>query len=78
LTSLEGVTIHFNHEVRKINKRDRWQMEIKSYRSPTNQKKKYTLVCFIELELVGSLLKTDIQRKGHSGFPVGWSMAKMH
>jgi malate dehydrogenase (quinone) len=46
LTSLEGVTIHFNHEVRKISKREdgRWRLKVTDLSS--NQKKKYTLSLF--------------------------------
>jgi malate dehydrogenase (quinone) len=80
LTSLDGVTIHFNHEVRKISKREdgRWRLKVTDLSS--GQKKKiYTKFVFIgagggSLPL---LEKADVpEGKGYGGFPVSGQWLK--
>jgi malate dehydrogenase (quinone) len=80
LTSLDGVTMHFHNEVRKIKKRDdgRWRLKVTDLSS--NQKKKiYTKFVFIgagggSLPL---LEKADVpEGKGYGGFPVSGQWLK--
>jgi malate dehydrogenase (quinone) len=80
LTSLDGVTMHFHNEVRKINKREdgRWRLKVTDLSS--GQKKKiYTKFVFIgagggSLPL---LEKADVpEGKGYGGFPVSGQWLK--
>jgi len=80
LTTLDGVTMHFNHEVRKISKREdgRWRLKVTDLSS--GQKKKiYTKFVFIgagggSLPL---LEKADVpEGKGYGGFPVSGQWLK--
>jgi malate dehydrogenase (quinone) len=80
LTKLEGVTMHFNHEVQKMKQNDdtTWRIKIKDLAS--GQKKKvYTQFVFIgagggSLPL---LEKADVpEGKGYGGFPVSGQWLK--
>jgi malate dehydrogenase (quinone) len=80
LTKLEGVTIHFNHEVRKMKQRDdkTWRIKVKDL--TTGEKKKvYTKFVFIgagggSLPL---LEKANVpEGKGYGGFPVSGQWLK--
>jgi malate dehydrogenase (quinone) len=80
LTSLEGVTMHFNHEVRKIDKRENKTWRLKVTDLSSGQKKKiYTKFVFIgagggSLPL---LEKADVpEGKGYGGFPVSGQWLK--
>lgn len=80
LTKLEGVTIHFNHEVQKLKQREDKSWRIKITDLATGQKKKaYTKFVFIgagggSLPL---LEKADVvEGKGYGGFPVSGQWLK--
>ncbi len=80
LTELEGVTLHFHHEVRKLKQRDDKSWRIKITDLASGQKKKaYTKFVFIgagggSLPL---LEKADVpEGKGFGGFPVSGQWLK--
>lgn len=80
LTKLEGVTIHFNHEVKKLRQREDKSWRIKITDLATGQKRKaYTKFVFIgagggSLPL---LEKADVSEgKGYGGFPVSGQWLK--
>lgn len=80
LTKLEGVTMHFHHEVQKLKQRDDKSWRIKITDLATGQKKKaYTKFVFIgagggSLPL---LEKADVpEGKGFGGFPVSGQWLK--
>lgn len=80
LTQLDGVTIHFHHEVRKLKQREDKSWRIKITDLATGQKKKaYTKFVFIgagggSLPL---LEKADVpEGKGFGGFPVSGQWLK--
>ena len=80
LTGLDGVTMHFHNEVRKIKKRDDGSWRLKVTDLSSNQKKKiYTKFVFIgagggSLPL---LEKADVpEGKGYGGFPVSGQWLK--
>ncbi|MFV8342757.1 malate:quinone oxidoreductase [Flavobacterium sp. XS2P39] len=80
LTKLEGVTIHFNHEVKKLRQREDKSWRIKITDLATGQKRKaYTNFVFIgagggSLPL---LEKADVSEgKGYGGFPVSGQWLK--
>ena len=80
LTKLEGVTIHFNHEVQKLKQRDDKSWRIKITDLASGQKRKaYTKFVFIgagggSLPL---LEKADVpEGKGYGGFPVSGQWLK--
>ncbi|MEC5165992.1 malate dehydrogenase (quinone) [Flavobacterium sp. PL11] len=80
LTKLDGVTIHFHHEVKKLKQREDKSWRIKITDLATGQKKKaYTKFVFIgagggSLPL---LEKADvIEGKGYGGFPVSGQWLK--
>ena len=80
LTTLDGVTIHFHHEVKKLKQRDDKVWRIKITDLATGQKRKaYTKFVFIgagggSLPL---LEKADVpEGKGYGGFPVSGQWLK--
>jgi malate dehydrogenase (quinone) len=80
LTQLDGVTIHFNHEVRKLRQRDDKTWRIKTVNLATGQiRKAYTKFVFIgagggSLPL---LEKANVpEGKGYGGFPVSGQWLK--
>lgn len=80
LTQLDGVTMHFNHEVRKMKQREDKSWRIKITDLASGQKKKvYTKFVFIgagggSLPL---LEKADVpEGKGYGGFPVSGQWLK--
>ncbi len=82
LSKLDGVTIHYNHEVRKIKRRDdaKWRLKITDLASGQKMKV-YTKFLFIgagggSLPL---LEKADVpEGEGYGGFPVSGQWLKMY
>ncbi|MFD2245365.1 malate:quinone oxidoreductase [Pontibacter ruber] len=80
LKKMDGVTIHFNHNVRKLRRMPdgRWRIKVKE-RASGDKRKVYTRFVFIgagggSLPL---LMKSDIpEGKGYGGFPVGGQWLK--
>jgi malate dehydrogenase (quinone) len=80
LTKLEGVTIHFNHEVQKLKQREDKSWRIKITDLATGQKKK-AYAKFVFIGAGGGSLplleKADVpEGKGYGGFPVSGQWLK--
>ncbi|RDV10399.1 malate:quinone oxidoreductase [Pontibacter diazotrophicus] len=80
LKQMEGVTLHFNHEVRKLKRQSdgSWRLKVKD-RSSGNKRKVHTSFVFIGAGggSLALLEKSDIpEGKGYGGFPVSGQWLK--
>ena len=80
LQEMEGITLHFNHEVRKLKQQSdgSWRIKVKD-RSSGDKRKVYTRFVFIGAGggSLALLEKSDIpEGKGYGGFPVSGQWLK--